>query len=46
LTALRGANDVLAFVLELAALAALIVWGFEVGPNLLRASSLALARRR
>jgi len=35
MTALRGANDVLAFVLELAALAALVVWGFEVGPNLL-----------
>lgn len=30
MTALRGANDVLAFVLELAALAALGVWGFTL----------------
>ena len=30
MTALRGANDVLAFVLELAALAALAVWGFTL----------------
>jgi hypothetical protein len=35
MTALRWINDVLAFVLELAALAALVVWGFAVGPNLL-----------
>ena len=35
MTALRGANDVLAFALELAALAAFVVWGFAVGPNLL-----------
>ena len=32
---LRGANDALAFLLELAALAALVLWGFTVGPNLL-----------
>jgi hypothetical protein len=30
----KTANDVLAFLLELAALAALVVWGFTVGPNL------------
>jgi hypothetical protein len=35
MTALRGANDALAFLLELAALAALVTWGFAVGPNLL-----------
>ena len=35
MTALRWTNDVLAFALELAALAALLVWGFAVGPNLL-----------
>ncbi len=30
----KTTNDLLAFVLELAALAALAVWGFTVGPNL------------
>jgi hypothetical protein len=35
MTALRWINDVLAFALELAAVAALLVWGFAVGPNLL-----------
>jgi hypothetical protein len=32
--ALKSANDILAFLLELAALAALAVWGFTVGVNL------------
>jgi hypothetical protein len=32
--AVKTINDVLAFVLELAAVAALVVWGFTVGPNL------------
>ena len=31
MTALRAVNDALAFLLELAALAALAVWGFTVG---------------
>jgi hypothetical protein len=33
-TAWRSANEALAFLLELAALAALGYWGFRVGPNL------------
>ncbi|WP_219419350.1 YrdB family protein [Pseudonocardia nigra] len=39
---MRAANDLLAFVLELAALAALAVWGFTVGPNLIAAVVLGL----
>ena len=35
MSALRWANDALAFLLELAALSALAVWGFTVGPNVL-----------
>lgn len=34
MNALRMANDALAFLLEIAALVALAVWGFTVGPNL------------
>ncbi len=33
MTALRAVNDALAFLLELAALAALAVWGFTVGAS-------------
>jgi hypothetical protein len=34
LNMVKTANDVLAFLLELAAIAALVAWGFAVGPNL------------
>ena len=32
--AAQTANDILAFLLELAAIAALVVWGFTIGGNL------------
>lgn len=40
--ALRGTNDVLAFLLELGALAALCYWGFATGGNLLTKLALGL----
>ncbi|MFC4944154.1 YrdB family protein [Pseudonocardia sp. GCM10023141] len=43
MNALKQANDVLAFLLELAALATLAVWGATVGPTLVLRIVLGIA---
>jgi hypothetical protein len=41
---IRTVNDGLAFLLEIAALVALVVWGFSVGANLVGCQKSGLGR--